>query len=79
MATFTVRRGKRYRATIVLGVLEQIAGNDIIAAKLTEAGFEDVNVSGDGRTRLAEARWPRDDASAPLPSQVVEVAEIEEA
>ncbi len=78
MPSFTVRRGKRYRATIALGLIEQLADNGMIAAKLRDAGFEAVSVSGDGMTRSAEALWPGDDTSAPLPSQVVEVEEIKE-
>lgn len=77
MATFTVQRGKRYRATIMLGVLEQLAGNEMIAAKLREAGFEDVRISGRGAMRQAEALWPGPDTSAALPSQITSVSEIE--
>ncbi len=79
MTTFTVHRNKRYRATIQLGLLEQLAGNDVIADALIEAGFTDVSVEGAGATRFAEATWPLDDASAPLPPRVVEVSEVEDA
>jgi hypothetical protein len=76
MTTFTVRRNTRYRATIRLGLLEQLAGNETIADALREAGFTDVSVEGAGETRIAEATWPLDDASAPLPSQVAAVSEV---
>jgi hypothetical protein len=76
MATFTVRRNTRYRATIRLGLLEQLAGNEMIAERLRDAGFTDVSVEGAGETRLAEATWPFDDATAPLPSQVAAVSEV---
>lgn len=76
---FTVRRGRRYRATITLGLLEQLAGNALIAAKLGEAGFGEVEVTGEGPTRYAEALWTREDTSAPLPSQVTDITEIEQA
>lgn len=79
MATFTVRRGRRYRATITLGLIEQFAGNELIAQKLREAGFAEVLVSGDGATRSAEGIWPHADASAPLPPQITAVSEIEPA
>src|SRR5262245_47914380 len=55
--TFTVRRGRRYRATITLGGFEQFAGNGRIAEELERYGFTDVVVAGSGRTRLAEATW----------------------
>jgi len=79
MTTFTVHRNKRYRATIRLGLLEQLARNDAIVEALREAGFTDVSVTGAGAARHAEATWPGDDTSAPLPSQVASVSEIEDA
>ena len=54
MSEFTVRKGKRYRASIRLGLLEQIADNRLIASKLEQAGFSDVTVSGSGANRTAE-------------------------
>jgi hypothetical protein len=48
----------------------------MIAGKLAEAGFTDVQVSGTGGTRLAEALWPKDDTAAPLPSQITEITEV---
>lgn len=76
MASFTVRQGKRYRASIQLGLLEQLAGNDVIAERLREAGFADICVSGSGATRVAEGLWPHADASADLPSQIRSVVEL---
>jgi hypothetical protein len=76
MAAFTVSRGKRYRASISLGMLERFAGNDVIARRLRAAGFSDISVSGSGAKRLAEARWEGPDASAELPKQVTRVVEI---
>ncbi len=75
MTNFTVRCGHRYRATIRLGLIEQLAGNATIAEQLRAVGFVDVVVRGSGSTRTAEALWPHDDASAPLPPQIVEVVE----
>jgi hypothetical protein len=76
MTTFTVRQGKRYRATIRLGFLEQLAGNTTIAARLSEAGFADVRVWGAGPVRTAEALWPDADQSADLPAQISSVVEL---
>lgn len=77
MSTFTVRHGRRYQAAIELGLLEQLASNEMIAAKLRNVGFEDVHVSGEGTTRHAEALWPGPDTSATLPSQISSISEVE--
>lgn len=79
MSTFTVRHGRRYQAAIELGLLEQLASNEMIAAKLRNVGFEDVHVSGEGSMRHAEALWPGPDTSAALPSQIASVSELDEA
>lgn len=76
MSDFTVRRGRRYRATISLGLLEQLAGNEIIADKLRAVGFAEVEVTGSGAERVAEALWPLEDSSAPLPPQITSVVEL---
>jgi hypothetical protein len=76
MPTFTVQKGKRYRATIALGTFESFAGNGLIASKLSDAGFADVLVTGEGNVRIAEARWSREDTSAPMPPQVTDIVEL---
>lgn len=76
MATFTVRQGKRYRASIVLEGIERWASNEIIAKQLSAAGFADVVVSGLGDRRTAEAAWPGPDSTGEMPAQVTEVVEI---
>jgi hypothetical protein len=76
MATFTVRQGRRYRATISLGMLERLASNDTIAEKLRTAGFSDVTVTGSGPVRIAEALWSKPDATADMPQQIAAVAEV---
>jgi hypothetical protein len=76
VAAFTVHQGKRYRATISLGMLESFASNDIIAGRLRTAGFTDISVSGAGNTRIAEALWSAADATAELPKQITEVVEL---
>ena len=55
MATYTVRKGRRYRATIALGLLQSVASNDMIADRFREAGFADVEMKGLGRTRSGHA------------------------
>jgi len=76
MATFTVKQGKRYRATITLGWLERWAGNETIAERLRTAGFADVVVSGMGDRRAAEAAWPGPDSTGEMPAQIIDVVEI---
>ena len=74
--TFTVRHGRRYRATIHLGFWEQVASNVQVAEKLQAAGFVDVDVRGSGHDRLAEGTWPGADTTAEVPDEVTGVTEI---
>lgn len=76
MAIFTVHQGKRYRATVTLSGIERWASNEMIAERLRTAGFSEVNVSGLGTTRVAEALWPGADSTAEMPAQITEVVEI---
>ena len=73
MPRFTVEKGKRYEATITLGLLQSVASNDMVADRFREVGFSDVAVSGSGRTRHATGLWSHDDASAEVPSEVSEI------
>ena len=75
-ASFTVRNGHRYRATLSLGGFEQFAGNDLIAGKLRGYGFANVSVTGSGTTRYAEGTWTGSDTTGQLDSHIVSVAEI---
>jgi hypothetical protein len=75
-AEFTVHQGKRYRATLSLNSVERLADNALIARKFRALGFSKVRVSGTGAIRLVEGFWPRKDASAPLPPQIVAVARL---
>jgi hypothetical protein len=75
MATFTVRQGKRYRATIQLGSFERFATNAMIASRLQAAGFAEVQVEGEGATRQAQAVWPGPDTTADVPRQVIDLSE----
>lgn len=76
MANFTVRQGKRYRATISLGLLERFASNEMIAKRFDDIGFSEVLVSGNGSSRVAEALWALPDADGDIPAQVTELVEI---
>jgi hypothetical protein len=73
---FTVHQGNRYRATLSLNSVERLADNALIARKFRALGFSNVHVSGTGTIRRVEGVWPRKDASAPLPPQIVAVAKL---
>jgi hypothetical protein len=73
---FTVHEGNRYRATLSLNSVERLADNALIARKFRALGFSNVRVSGTGTIRRVEGVWPRKDASAPLPPQIVAVAKL---
>jgi hypothetical protein len=74
--SFTFRKDRRYRAAISLGFVEQLAGNELIADMLREAGFAEVSVTGSGRERDAEMQWPNDDGTGDLPPQITSVVEL---
>ena len=74
--TFTVTTGRRYRATIRLGLFEQVASNDTIAGKLLDAGFVNVTVTGSGRTRFAQGEWGGATQAAELPDQITKVESL---
>ena len=73
---FTVREGKRYRATLVLDSVERLADNALIARKFRALGFSKVGVSGTGAMRWVEGVWPRKDATASLPHQIIAIARL---
>lgn len=76
---FTVRNGVRYRATIVLSWIEQMAAsNEVIAGKLSEAGFEKIVITGSGAQRAAEATWAGPDTTGPIDPHLRDVAEVTE-
>lgn len=54
-----LEQNTRYKATVRLSFLESIATNDIIAGKITTAGFTDVVVGGAGSTRTVHGTWPK--------------------
>ena len=73
-AEFTVHKGKRYRATLALNSVEQLADNAMIARRFRAMGFSRVRVSGSGATRRVEGVWPGKDTSATMPPQIIAVA-----
>lgn len=76
MANYTVRKGKRYRATIRLGLFKSVASNEQVADQFRAAGFTEVSVSGSGRERRGKGLWPHPDATAEVPDEIASVEEI---
>ena len=71
--SYTLQRGRRYRATLALGFLESFAGNATIAARFMALGFSDVKVAGEGATRYAEGVWNAEETTlSVLPPQVAD-------
>ncbi len=73
---YDLKQGHRYRASISLGLLEQIADNETIAAQIRDLGFTDVHVRGGGAARIAEGRWMRSDQLVTVSPRVTELREI---
>ena len=76
MANFTVRKGRRYRATIKLTGLKRLASNETIAGVFEKVGFAEVRVEGSGGTRYATSLWPKADATADIPPEVEKIEEM---
>jgi hypothetical protein len=77
MATYTVRKGKRYRARIRLGLFQGVASNELVADKFRELGFTEVSVSGSGRDRLSTGVWPHPDVTAEIPDEITSIEVME--
>jgi hypothetical protein len=77
---FTVHQGRRYKAVVTLSGFEQmVATNDAIKSKLTDCGFKDVTVKGDGAKRTAEGIWAKADTSAELDPHLSNIVELQSA
>ena len=75
-SSFTLRQGKRYRATIVLHGLEQLASDASLTEKFVGYGFTNVQVVGSGGTRTGEGTWSRPDVPGQIDSHIVSVTQI---
>jgi hypothetical protein len=71
--TMKLEQGKRYSASLSLGLIERVAGNETIATKFRDVGFTDVAVTGSGASRAVTGVWPADTREVALPAQVVAV------
>lgn len=73
---FNLRKGKRYKASVVLGTFESGVANDTLKKELAKEGFSDIVMSGKGYIRYVTASWDRPDTVKQLPRQVHEIIEI---
>lgn len=76
MEEFTVVKGKRYKAEIQLSGFEVMADNDKIANILSEAGFSNIDVTGEGDTREVQATWPGETVTGPIDRHIYNLAEV---
>jgi Subtilase family len=74
--SYTVQQGHRYSATVTLTGFEQLASNSLIEDRLTELGFRNVVVTGDGGTRRAEGVWTGPDTTVQLDSHLSHVVDL---
>lgn len=63
--------GKRYRLSIALEGLEKSTPNEFVAETLASYGFRDIQVTGNGATRSAQARWNPPANPVPIDPRIV--------
>jgi hypothetical protein len=73
---FTVRRNRLYHATVKLSAFERWATNGMIATKLRQFGFTEIEVRGSGTIREAQARWPGPDTTSAIDEHLANVLEL---
>jgi hypothetical protein len=72
---YTVKKNHKYKAQIKLTWAESFASNDYIKEQFENAGFENVKVTGKDYIRIATGEWNKEDQTAAIPSQVVDIEE----
>lgn len=73
---FSLKKGGRYKASIVLGMFERAISNVTLTEELKKEGFSKVIVTGTGGIRYVVAFWDRADQDRELPRQVHEIVEL---
>jgi len=75
---YTLTQNTNYEAAISLSWMEgTMASNEMIAAKLREAGFEKVRVEGTGQKRKASGTWAKpSEVNVEIPKQVSEIRAV---
>jgi hypothetical protein len=72
----TLQQGKRYRATVALSGIEQLASNAMIAARLVQIGFKEVVVTGSGGSRQVQGVWTGPDTTAQGDAHISGIVEV---
>lgn len=66
-----------YKATIRLSALQSFASNAMVADKLTQHGFTNVNVTGSGKERTATGTWSKPTTKeGKTPAEVIAIEKI---
>lgn len=73
---FSLRKGARYKASIVLGVFERMVTNAALKTELEKVGFSEITITGTGSIRYVIASWKRADQDREIPRQVHEIIEL---
>lgn len=76
MDTIEVEKNCNYEAAIQLSGVQAFATNDMVAAKLKEVGFINVQVHGYGTKRKATGHWPREHSRANKPPEILSIKKI---
>jgi hypothetical protein len=66
-----LRGGKRYRLSIALKGLEKSTPNEFVGETLASYGFRNVQVTGNGASRSAEASWNPPANPVPIDPRIV--------
>ncbi len=74
---FTFQQGARYRAKLKLGLDEIGYDNDTLRTFGYTIGLRDVSVTGGGTVRRVVGTWGASTQTLELPSQIVQVDEVE--
>lgn len=73
MASVDLVQGGKYRGTVMLEGVDQLASNERVGEEFTKAGFTGVNVTGSGASREGTGVWSKPSQTAELPKQITSV------
>lgn len=73
---YTLETNKRYAAEVRLTGIQEAASNEFIEEMFVDYGFKQVNVTGEGSTRIVHGTWGKESLSGRLPNEVIYVEEM---